>query len=74
MARQLLDRWVDRDTEYEFTSQEGITVKITNKSISNKRLRILMMFSRGRKKKGAPMANPIVTQEGKVLGDERTKS
>lgn len=68
MPRHLMDRWVNKDEEYEFTSQEGITIKITNKSVSNKRLRISIMFKRGRKKKGEPMANPIIKEDGSVEG------
>jgi hypothetical protein len=58
MPRVLLDKWVGKDETMVHTSEEGITITILNKSISNKRVRVQLQFKRGRKRKGEAMANP----------------
>lgn len=68
MPRILRDQWIDKDATLEFTSPEGIHITIVNKSVSNKRLRIQMMFKRGRKRKGEQMANPKINGDGSVEG------
>jgi len=56
MPRTLGDFTVQVGETREFISAEGFKVVMTNNTVGFKKLRVQFVFSKGRKKKGEPMA------------------